>query len=324
MIGWIYAPISRFIKDIPRHRLQNPHVVRTFAIRLSLTLLVAGVCLTGIKWKPNVLIPAVITYDKQFSVRTTAPGFIKEVFVEQGQQVKEGEALFRLSNIELEHDLKLISLELDNLNLQMRKADAEGQVGQLQILGKKMEPLEERRQILEEDLQNLSILSPGNGVIVGRNLEKYIGLWSNAGRELCQVVSADHTRLVASVSQDDISSFSFDEGDTVRVDMNDAGQGVFDGQVERVSPTASKDLVHFALAAPYGGALDVVAAQENGRSQYELLEPRFSVYIGLPREKADRVKDGQRAFLLESTGQRSLGRLFSSAISSWIDGKKGN
>ncbi len=294
--GWIVQPLLAFVERIPAYKEQNPKVVSHFLIRLAAVGLIGGFVLFGISWEKNINVPGVVLFDEQYTVRTVSEGFVDHIFVKEGDIVKQGQLLLELMNEEIVSSSRELALQLEILNLKRRQAISIGTHSELQILDQQRKVLQKRKANLDADIKGLKIYAPGVGKLVGNGLESLQGTWVHKGAELAQVVSPRNKHLVASIGQDDISSFIGRVGEEVVVDMRDRGLGRFSGRIEKVAPVALLELPHPSLAGIYGGPFDVKPAP--GRKQehaFVLFSPRFSVTIQLPDEVKQKLRSGQQA-----------------------------
>lgn len=188
----------------------------------------------------------------------------------------------------------------------------------MQILDQQRKVLQKRKVNLDADIDGLKIYAPGTGKLVGHALESLRGTWGNKGTELAQVVSPRNKHLVASVDQDDISSFIGHLGGEVLVDMRDRG-GKFPGHIEKVSPVALLALPHPSMAAIYGGTFDVRPAA--GRKQEEdfvLFSPRFPVIVQLPDEAKRALRSGQQARVQIKGISKTPAKIIWQALKGWF------
>ncbi|MBU0945559.1 MAG: efflux RND transporter periplasmic adaptor subunit [Proteobacteria bacterium] len=321
--SWIYNPLAAFRAKIPTYRQENPRFLSHLLTRVSLVALIGGFALFGINWQKNITIPAVVLFEEQFSIRAGASGFVEKIFVRQGEQVQAGQELVLLGNEELASSGRGLALELAILEVQRRTANVQGRYAELQMLEERKAILVEQKRNVDSDEESLLLRAPGSGTVVGKGLESRIGTWINKGEELFLVVNPSHKHLVASVDQDDISSFRGREGEDVQVDMSEAGQGIFVGRIEKVAPSASTNLVHFSFAAPFGGPFDVRATTGDGKeSGYQLFSPRFPIDIGIPESIRPGLRDGQQAVVRAKGVSRSPATLLWQGAKSWFLGRQ--
>ncbi len=328
-VVWVGMPVYQFLKRLPLHRQQNPHALRHLLLRLSLTLLVITVTLRLISWEQRIQAPAIVEYRHQYSVRPETEGFVGNVYVTAGQQVRRGALLLTLENTELTHAARDLQLQIQQLELERRLAQSTGQLTKLQILQEQQQNLSEKLQDREADLRAINVRAQGDGVIVGAGLDALEGTYLFRGQEVFWIVSPGQKQITASASQDDVEQFRALINQPLKIDMRSAGLGIVTGTLKQVSPTATSELIHPALGAVYGGPLDVrqQAVSTTGkdmeqRYRFELFAPRFTLDVELPAEVTEKVKDGQPATLYTRGSRISLGRLISNRVRDWLQDKK--
>ena len=111
--------------------------------------------------------------------------------------------------------------------------------------------------------------------------------------------------------------------------MRSQGLGHFTGTLQHISPIASRQLPHPALAAIYGGPLDIrqessgTSAQKMEQSfQYVLFAPRFSLDVAVKPKFVQKLHEGQRATLHVRGGRKTLTMLIHDKVSNWFTEKK--
>jgi multidrug efflux pump subunit AcrA (membrane-fusion protein) len=320
-IGWMYQPVAGFIAKIPQYRMGNPSFASHLAIRLILVGGLASLLLFGISWKKNITIPAVILFEKQYSIRAESSGFIKEVLVRSGASVQKGETLILLENAALENRAKGMEFEKQILEIEERQAHVQRQYADLQILNERQNVLAAQYTNVEKDREALVIRAPGSGVVVGKELQSRIGTFVSKGQELLLIVKAVNKQLLASVSQDDAEIFLGKVGNPVLVDMRASGLGKFTAVIEKVAPTASRKLLHFSLAATYGGPFDVRPGT-GLEQELVLFSPRFTVTVQLPEKVKQTLRSGQQALVVISACSRTPGSILWEVIQDWFSGRQ--
>ncbi|HID70481.1 MAG TPA: HlyD family efflux transporter periplasmic adaptor subunit [Desulfobacterales bacterium] len=318
-LGWVSQPIISFVTKFAGYRTQNPRVLSHFASRAVVVGLISGFLLFGVDWEKNVTVPAVVLFEEQHSIRTASQGFVDQILIHEGDLVESGQPLLKLVNGDLESSARELELEIGILDLKRRLAISSGTHAELQMLDQQNEVLQKRKRNLDADLKGLFIHAPGSGMVVGHDLESLLGIWVHKGEELFQVVSPENKHLVASVDQDDISSFSGRTGEKVQIDMTERGLGVFSGSIEKVAPTASRELLHPSLAAFYGGPFDVKpASTADGEKGLVLFSPRFSIAIQLPDDIKQELRSGQQARIQIKGSARTPAHVFWTGLRNWF------
>ena len=328
-VVWLGTPLYQFFKRLPFYRQQNPHAMRHLLLHLVITLLVIAFGVRLISWEQRIQAPAVVEYQRQFSVRPETEGFVSTVHVAAGQQVHQGALLLSLDNDELSYTARDLQLQIRQVELESRLAQSNGQLTKLQILEEQQQNLSGKLQGLEADLRAFKVRAQGDGVIVGTGLEALEGTYLFRGQEVFWIVSPKQKQITASASQDDIEQFRALVNHPLEVDMRSAGLGTFTGTLRQVSPTATTELIHPALGAVHGGPLDVrqqaigtVGKDMEQRYRFELFTPRFKLYVELPAAVTEKVMDGQPATLYTRGSRISLGRIISNRVGDWLQTKK--
>ncbi len=316
-IGWLYQPLAGFIAKIPQYRTGNPSFASHLTIRLVLIGSVASLLLFGVSWKKSITIPAVVLFEEQFSIRAETSGFVKNVFVSPGDQVQEGEPLLLLENSGLQSLAQVMELETQIMEVEERQAHVQRKYGELQILEERQKVLAAQYANVEKDQKALTIVAPGSGVVVGEKLKNIVGTYISKGQELFLLVKPENKQLLASVSQDDVEAFLGNVGGQVVVDMRPSGLGKFTAVIEKVAPTASRSLLHFSLAANYGGPFNVKPSTDADHGLI-LFSPRFTVALQLPDKKKEELRSGQQARVLLAGTSRTPATILWKSIRGWF------
>jgi hypothetical protein len=128
--------------------------------------------------------------------------------------------------------------------------------------------------------------------------------------------------VILAAAQDDISSFTSQLGQAVRVRILGDESNSFTASLSKIDPRASRTPPHAALGADAGGSLPVKSKHESPTSkkvESELLDPCFSGTILLTAPQSVSLHAGQRvAVLFSSDGQSWAGRLVM-RVRKWID-----
>ncbi len=325
LLVWIVMPLHGFIARWPNYKAMNPHVARDLLLRSLVLAGLSGVLLTTVGWKRPMRAPAVVEYEHQYRVKTKVNGFASQILIRDGDRVEKGQTLLILDNPERITAVNILKLELDRLRLQSRIAYNNGKLPAMQVLKRRQQALLTQLRQEEEELASLRITAPGPGTVIAPHMQQLAGTYLKKGREILWIVNPGQKHLVASIAQNDIDRMRSLVGQTITVDMRDSDLGLFSGRVERISPTASTELIHPGLAAKYGGPIDVlqkmVARGTNSvrqQLQMQFFNPRFSMEISLPGDLVQKLRPGQIAYV-EAQGPRvTLRQKIHDIFSAWV------
>ncbi len=328
VLVWVATPIHSLISRWPRYREQNPHVLRDLLVRGSLLAILVGILVVSVGWRRTVRAPAVVEYVEQVRVRAQTAGFIRSIMVHDGDQVNRGQTLVKLEQPELIQALRDTELQIEQLAVRSRMAHNSGRFSEVQVLRAQKQALERRLQQQKEQRAALTVVSAIDGTVIGHNLDQLAGTYVGRGRELFWVVRPDRKQLRGSVGQNDISYLRNLAGQPVDIDMRRNGQGWVRGRITRIAPTASTKLPDPALAAKYGGPLDVLERrlrnEQTGTDevQMELFQPRFNIEVELPPEEVEHLWAGQLGFICARGERVTLLRKIQEVSSGWFRRKQ--
>ena len=315
VVGWLYSPLSDFLSKIPDYQAQNPGCLPRLISRMALVVLLSSGCLFGVTWSRTISVPAVVLFEEEHVIRPETTGFIDKIFVSPGDMVEKGDQLITLHNDDLASELQLVHLELEKLELQRRSAQVLNRQNEIQILEERRKVLRTKLEILSDDMTALTIHAPAEGTIVGQRIVNRLGTMAHKGEALFLVVNPSNKHLAAAVDQDNFAAIQAYRDTPVKVDMSRSGIDSFTGTITRISPQASRELIHFSLSASAGGPFDVKPTMAGG---YQLFSPSFTVYIAIPETIRPQLRDGQQAIVRFDSDKRSIAHHLWQDISSWF------
>jgi putative peptide zinc metalloprotease protein len=270
--------------------------------------------------------PAIVQFAGEQVIRAASSGFVKEILVQDGQQVTHGQPLLILENpvlalevFELEQQIleTTIHARIKNLANELAKAQAEKE----RLVSLKKQLAEKQTQ-----LNALCITAPANGVIFGRGMDQQTGRFLHQGDEIFSFSLDGNKEILVSIDQRDWDAMNLCEGKPLRIAI--PGQPLLSCPIRRAQPRASLIPPHLSLAASHGGALPVKSKANDASNQkessmpVELLSPRFTLELELDRVQSQTLAAGQRGYVYFETKRQSMGSYLILSISNWIEVKK--
>ncbi len=301
---WIGVPAAR----LGRFLLGGTDFEQPSRSRFAIASAVTIGSLLALGWglpAPSIVnAPLTIQHDPLTTVRATSVGFITEFEVEPGARVEAGDVICRMENIELEAELRDVSLRLAASEQRVRAFTSAGDPAAAQRELEATTDLERKLVELNRRVAGLTVLAPVTGTILTDNLEDRIGIYAKRGSEIVSIGGSGPKTAIALVSQSDADLFSklSDREVTVRV-WGTFGES-FSGFIRRINPRAQTSLPHVAFAAPVGGPLAVIASRSddakdlvdsstNTHSDWQLVDPRVQVEIELAESESTVLRTGQ-------------------------------
>jgi len=324
LLIWISSPIHSVIARWPAYRQQNPRVGRDLLFRSVLATALLVFLIGTVSWRQSIRAPAVVEYEQQIRVKSGSSGFVEQLFVKDGDQVRAKEALLVLSNPDLTSRLRQVELERKQLKLKSRIAYNNNLLPEMQILRRQEEALAVQADQLRDEVAALSVKASAAGTVIAPDLDRFQGLFLEKGEEILWIVSPKRKHLMASIAQKDVDAMRARVGSRIRIEMRACGLAPFYGTIKRIEPTASTRLQYPGLAAKYGGPIDVlehiVQDDRSGAEQIELqfFEPRFNMEITIDHETAAQLRPGQIGFVLAAGPTISLKQKIQDVIDAWI------
>ena len=162
--------------------------------------------------------PGFIRYAESDEIASKVSGTVTAIYYEEGAKVNKGEPLIKLSNPELERQLKETRLQLVNAEEQLRQIIAPDEDT---IKAQELKVLQNYNSYLtaKEKLDSLYVISPIDGVVVSLAVSSGEELSSeNLEQELVVISSFQQTKMEISVDELDINKLEMGQEATITVD----------------------------------------------------------------------------------------------------------
>ena len=246
--------------------------------RISLVLIACLIILSFIPLDGRVSAPAIVHADQYRALYPPETAFIEEVFVENDQNVKEGDVLMVLSSMDLDKDI--VAHETDLRNLRQLKRRNQTDIDLFRDQSVSIDDEIETTRIalgnLYKKRENLTITSPFDGVVSKVDPEIHVGRSVNTDHLLLRVIAQTSSDIIhAYVPEADIDKIGL--GDKASFRLNHTLFSEFQGTVKAISPLNVDYLPFPALASIYEGPIGVLPEKED----LIPISPIYSVKIAL-------------------------------------------
>ncbi len=301
---WVIVPLARLIQYIFIGKdAEKPGIVR-FAVIAICFCTISGLLLTKVFYQENFFAPCVIVHEREEIIRAYCPGFVKEIFVEEKQNVKPGDMLLQLSNPKIEAEWKKIQIEMQLSQIRLRSFEIE-KVAAAQVEEEKLASLQKRAKELENYVSSLSIRAGMEGMVVFRKVkESFLESYIKTGEEILKIVVPDSKILISSVDQKDTAHFKNNLQRDVEIKLW-GREDTIQAKLFYLAPKGTTEIPHPALCFLAGGPLPVVQAQgkEGG---YKLLSPFFTAKLSLPEKAKKTFKAGEIGWIQAKGKEETL------------------
>jgi putative peptide zinc metalloprotease protein len=255
-------------------------------------------------------------------IRAGSPGFVRQVHVSDGQQVRPGDVLVVLENPQLRMELADLELALNQLDLKRRSLTNSHRMAELQAHEQHRLALEKKRAEKADRVRGLTVRATVDGKVIARNLESLLGVYLDEGAQILALADERQKQLKVSICQENTDPFTANVAGSVRVRL--PGVPVFTGTLTDLAPRADVEPSHPALCAHFGGPLAVRATNHDrddiraADPRFELFVPRLAGTIELTAAQSARLRAGQRGVASLSSYHECIADHLYRAAAAWV------
>ena len=222
-------------------------------------------------------VPGIVSFHEPQVLRSNAPGFLTEVFVEDNQPVQAGELLARLSNPNLAYELKSKQLQWMIAVERKRVLQARGELANSQAELANAKSLEEQIAQLQSRIAGLELRATADGTLLMSEIRKSLGSYVELGQPMGMIIDPQRLEVKGSTSQKDCPALLKAVGSNIQVTSATGVVGA--AFLEKVSTRGEDQLDEQSLAAVHGGPIPVeLIAQPDGSTALKFLQPRFAIH----------------------------------------------
>ena len=306
---------------LPCYRLmkvtyQNP-TTRAAASRRILQIgavAAAAVALSWvIPWQDSVKRGAVLDHATIEPVSARTPGFLRELYVHDGETVHAGQPIARLENLELQAEADDLEREGKTYEVERRAALSEPLDAVRQTASAYTRLAEEARiqyDLRKWQLDECILRAPHGGVIRQEDLDKLLGQYFQRGRALCEVGSANEYRAIISLGESEARRITV--GQVAYLRLRALSGRTYEGRITSAPVSSLARLSNNASANIAGGD---VPAQVNHEGT---LEPSVAYYeaemVLRDDPNGERLRAGLSGKVRIQTGRTTLGHFLWSSL----------
>lgn len=317
--SWVGKPAWQFARGlVARYHSSPMQVWRALALS-SLAIVVLGIALFRMPSPATVSAPGVVEFQDVQNLRSLTGGFVREVFVADGQHVVAGQRLLALENPEVSTSYHDLCLEIKQTEVKYQAAVDRHETADAQVAQRQIAALTEQLSEAQYRFDSLDARAPVSGKIIRRSLDQLLDVYLPEGELMLSIGNENSKEVIVSIDQSLFDSVAPHVGQPVHIRTGSHARVT--GQLVRVEPRATSRLIHPALSASEGGPLEVVPSAERGSSQdddYELAEPCFRAVVSVPADCATTMFSGQRTNVMIGYRGESIGVTFYRTIGDWI------
>ncbi len=237
-------------------------------------------------WTESIKRSAALEHERVVTVSASAPGFLGEVAVQEGQAVKEGQYLGRLVNRELESQLAALRLQRESLLVRWRALTAEaGEEARLSVpvMARQVREIDEEISGLQAKAASLELLAPRAGLVRTARPVELVGRYFAARQPVLEIGGGENPRVL--IALDEQQARKLRPGQPVRVIFTGLPGEVFEGEVTAVPSAPAAGFSAPSLANLAGGDAPSEPGPAVGSLKPSIAHFEAEAVVGIPPEK---------------------------------------
>lgn len=281
IVSWGIVPVFRLVQYLSSSPKLAKNRTRAVSVCIGGTLCIFF--LVGVLPFPNRFrAPGVLEAVDYIRVVNAAPGYIESVLTPPGTRVSQGTPLIRLSDRELDLEIRRINAQkAEALALKMLAMSREA--ADIEPVRKRIETIESRQKDLETQKENLLVRARRPGIWIAPKESELVGKWVPKGSFLGEIVGEEGFRFSSVVAQNDAANLFVDTIQYAQVRI--FGQAGKDIEVKKFSIVPFQhDKLPSASLGWFGGGEVAVSMSDN--TGLKTSEPFFLIFAEvLPDEE---------------------------------------
>jgi putative peptide zinc metalloprotease protein len=294
-----------------RHWWQSRHAIRrSQRAWMTLTGMAMLLMLGLLPIDRTVSLPALLAPTQDTPLFAEVPAQVHSVLVREGELVRRGQVLVKLSSPTLAHERALTQTRMAVAQARLdRIAGAPRELAQSTVLARELQVQQRTLQSLDEQQARLDVRAPFDGRMIDLDPNLSPGRWIDRRLELGRLVSGTGYDVRAYVEETEVARLT--AGRPALFIADDAVLGKVQARVVEIGSLASEQVELASLSSVYGGPIatreDTTRGLRPVQAQYHVrLQPTPGT-TDLPA--ASRPRQIQGAVHLEAQPQSVLSRV---------------
>jgi putative peptide zinc metalloprotease protein len=281
-VAWILTPIIALI----RYLAASPRLDRSRPRAIAVTAGIAAALVLLLQFTPlpaHFRAPGIVQSPEESEVHNNTAGYLAEILAKPGSPVAKGEPLMRITNPELEFNIRSAIATRDEIEAQILQA-MEVQQANLRPLKSRLAAAQQNIARLENDRAELIVRAPQNGTWIAPHIKDSVHRWLLRGADLGLVMDPAKFQFIAVVAQTDADRIFARPVSGSEVRLRGQAQAALKVASLKMIPGEHRILPSPALGWAGGGPVAVSQDDPDGR---RTMEPFFQVRADLaPGAKA--------------------------------------
>ena len=277
-----------------------------------------------VSWRDDVIAPAVVDFADHHFVRAESSGFVESVNASSGERIKKDDLIMQLHNPELTQLYRSLTADIEQTKIRIRVQRNADRIADVANEQSNLAHYQRLLAAAKEELDNLKIRSPSDGVLMATDLASAAGRFIQAGEKLAEVIASDAKEINISLDQDALNAVDLRENSSVAVLFSRNTEQTFAATIAGVDPRVSHHIDNPALAGANGGPIPVrlssaAADDAGGETGIEFLEPRGSVAGRFSDDASALLFAGELGYARLPGTSISLAKFIIKKIETWVE-----
>lgn len=301
-ISLIFLPAYRAINYLLASPKIHRKKSRTYSVTGAFILLVLA--LFFVPYSSEIQATGIVESSNFASIFVQTNGYLKAIYVKNGQSVSKGDVLLEFASNELDLSIEIIESKINEEQISLTQARNEN-IADLDSIEKRIEVLQQHLDSLHKDKENLTVIAQTSGVWVSDEFLPKLGNWFKRGLKLGAIIDPQEYRFTAVVTQD--QAYDLFEGNvalTGEVKLRHDTQKTLTTQTVQIIPYERRELPSAALGWLGGGEIAVTHNQKS--TGKEAAESFFEVRAVLKNLQENAFFHGTSGFLRLKLPAKSL------------------
>lgn len=287
-IAWCVVPFCKFFHWLFTSGQLGEQ--RKRAIGVTFTFILAAIIGIGvIKVDEHKRTEGVIESAQRSDIAIQSEGFVIEVLVEPGQQVKAGQVLLIAENPQLLSRKGELEAELVKIDIQRRMAMIKD-LTEMNIAKAKTHVVQEELDDINDRIADLVLKAPQDGTLIAANFKQILGQYVRRGDVVGRIADLSQLRVTALVSQSQSANALNKQIRAIELRTVGNIEKVHQSQLLKAFDSGRSYLPHPALSKNAGGQIAMDPQDSKGQ---KTLRPQFEMWLELPAQMQASMQDNQ-------------------------------
>jgi putative peptide zinc metalloprotease protein len=303
-IAWCVVPVCKFFHWLLTSGQLGEQRKRAMAVTFGVIIaFIIGVGVINVDEHKRT--EGVIESAQRSDISIASDGFVTQVLVDPGEQVKAGQTLLIAENPQLLARKAELETELLKLDIDRRMAMVKDLVD-MSIARAKAVAIQDELDDINDRIADLVLKAPQDGTLIAADFKQFLGQYVRRGDVVGRVADLKQLRVTALVSQSQSAAALSKKIQAIELRTVGNIEKVHQSELIMAFDSGRSYLPHPALSKNAGGQIAMDPQDPKGQ---KTLRPQFEMWLKLPAEMQENLEPGKLAAAPALLGERVYVRL---------------